>query len=59
MRQTPWFKDTQLRMLACCSEAMVMEEFNGMEEDRSVFDRYPTGKSQEHVITRDLDVIFL
>jgi hypothetical protein len=46
-------------MLACCSEAMVMEEFSGMEMDRSVFDRYPAGKSTVHMTTRDLDVIFL
>jgi quinol monooxygenase YgiN len=59
MRQTPWFKSTQVRMLACCTEAMVMEQFNGMEKDRSVFQEYPAGKSQVHLPSGSLDVSFL
>ncbi|HKY90305.1 MAG TPA: hypothetical protein VJM11_04665 [Nevskiaceae bacterium] len=59
MRATSWFQDCQRRMLECCVQAMVMEEISGMEEDRSVFDRYPAGRSTVHALTRDLDVVFL
>ena len=59
MRETAWFKDCQLRMLDCCSGAMVMEQFNGMNVDRSVFDTYPTGRSKVHMKTTSLDVVFI
>lgn len=59
MRQTPWFQDCQQRMLECCTDAMVMEEFSGMNCDRSVFDQYPAGSSQVHAKTKTLDVIFV
>src|SRR5690606_27445413 len=59
MRQQPWFKDTQLRMLECCTQPMVMEQLSGMDHDRSVFDLYPAGSSQVHMKTKTLDVIFL
>lgn len=58
MRQTDWYIDTQRRMLECSSEAMVMEQFSGMEVDRSVFDQYPEGSSQVHAKTQKLDVVF-
>lgn len=59
MRQEPWYKDTQQRMLECSSEAMVMEQVSGMNVDRSVFDLYPAGSSQVHMKTKSLDVVFL
>jgi quinol monooxygenase YgiN len=59
MRQTDWYKDTQQRMLECSSEAMVMEQFSGMNVDRSVFEQYPAGSSQVHMKTKTLDVTFL
>lgn len=58
MRQTAWYKDTQQRMLECSSHPMIMEQFSGMNVDRSVFDRYPAGSSQVHMKTKTLDVIF-
>jgi quinol monooxygenase YgiN len=59
MRQEPWYKDTQQRMLECSSEAMIMEQISGMNCDRSVFDQYPAGSSQVHMKTKSLDVVFL
>ena len=59
MRQTEWFKDCQQRMLECCTDAMIMEQFNGMNVDRSVYDQYPAGSSQVHMKTITLDVIFI
>jgi hypothetical protein len=59
MRQTDWYKDTQQRMLECSSDAMVMEQFSGMNVDRSVFEQYPAGSSQVHMKTKTLDVTFL
>jgi quinol monooxygenase YgiN len=59
MRETPWFKDCQLRMLECCTGEMVMEQFHGMENDRKVFDTYPVGSSKVHMKTKSLDVVFV
>ena len=59
MRQTPWFIDTQRRMLECCDGAMVMEQIAGMDHDRSVFERHPAGSSQVHTKTTTLDVVFV
>jgi quinol monooxygenase YgiN len=59
VRQMPWFADTQRRMLACCTEPMVMEQLSGMNIDRSVFDQYPAGSSHVHQKTSNLDVIFI
>lgn len=59
MRATEWFKDCQLRMLACCTGTMIMENIAGMEESRRVFDIQPAGSSQVHMKTNSLDVIFL
>jgi quinol monooxygenase YgiN len=59
MRQTPWFQDAQHRMLDCCTEPMTMEQFSGMDHDRTVFDRYPVGSSQVHMKTKSLEVQFL
>jgi quinol monooxygenase YgiN len=59
MRETPWFMDCQKRMLDCCSEPMTMEQFSGMDHDREVFSRYPTGSSPVHTKTKSLDVVFL
>ena len=58
MRQTDWFQDTQARMLECCTGPMIMEQYSGMNRDRSVFDQYPAGSSQVHAKTKTLDVIF-
>lgn len=58
MRQTDWYKDTQQRMLACSSEAMVMEQLSGMACDRGVVDHYIVGSSQLHMKTKTLDVVF-
>jgi quinol monooxygenase YgiN len=59
LRETPEFRDCTVRMLECCTEPMTMEQFSGMNKDRSVFDLYPRGSSQVHLPTRDLEVIFL
>ncbi|WP_340317937.1 putative quinol monooxygenase [Rhizorhabdus argentea] len=59
MRQTDWYKDTQQRMLECSTGSMIMEQFSGMNVDRSVFDEYPAGSSQVHMKTHTLDVVFL
>lgn len=59
MRQTDWFRDTQQRMLDCCTSAMIIEQFSGMDVDRSVFDQYPAGSSQVHMKTKTLDVVFV
>ena len=48
-----------MHMLDCCTGAMVMEQFNGMDVDRSVFDVYPTGSSKIHMKTTSLDVVFV
>ena len=59
MRRQPSYIETQRRMLECSTEAMRMEQFSGMNRDRSVFDIYPAGSSQVHAKTKTLDVIFL
>ena len=59
LRLTPEFQDATTRMLACCTGSMTMEEFAGMKKDRSVFDLYPAGKSEVHLSSGTLDVIFL
>lgn len=59
LRLTPEFRDFTQRMLACCSAPMTMEEFSGMKHDRSVFARYPAGRSRVHLPAGALDVVFL
>ncbi len=59
MRATDWFMETQMRMLDCCTQAMVMEQISGMDHDRDVFERYPKGSSQVHTKTKSLDVVFV
>jgi quinol monooxygenase YgiN len=59
LRETPEFQDITVRMLACCSEPMVMEEFSGMKVGREVFDLYPPGRSSVHLPSGPLDVQFL
>lgn len=59
LRVTSQFRDITTRMLSCCTGAMTMEEFAGMKQDRSVFDLYPPGRSQVHLPSGSLDVVFL
>ena len=58
MRATEWFKDCQMRMLACCTDTMIMENIAGMDEVRTIFDIQPAGSSKVHMKTKSLDVIF-
>lgn len=58
LRETDWFRDCQQRMLEC-STAATFEQFNGMNCDRSVFDRFPAGVSQVHMKTSTLEKIVL
>ena len=48
LRQDPNFKRLTAALLDYCDAPNVMEQFSGMEIDRSVFDIYPAGKSAVH-----------
>ena len=58
MRATEWFKECQLRMLACCTDTMIMENIAGMDEVRTIFELQPAGSSKVHMKTNTLDVVF-
>lgn len=48
LRNDAEWQRLSVRMLECCSEPMVFEQFSGMKVDRSVFDQYPAGASTVH-----------
>ncbi len=48
VRADPGFVDLVGRLLDCCSKPMVMEVFNAMNSDRSIFTLHPAGKSTVH-----------
>ena len=59
LRATPEFQAFNQAMLDCSVGPMVMEQYNGMHKDRSVFDIYPAGRSVAHRAGREHEVIFL
>lgn len=48
LRATDEFKRLTAALLDCCNGPMTMEQYSGMEIDRSVFDIYPAGGSAVH-----------
>ena len=58
LRATPEFRRFNADLLDCCVGPMLMEQFSGMEKDRSVFDIYPAGHSQMHSHGKVHEVIF-
>jgi len=48
LRATKEFQAYNQQMMDCASEPVVMEQFSGMNADRSVFTIYPVGASQVH-----------
>jgi len=52
-----WARDNT-GLLDCCVGPVVMEQFSGMNKDRSVFDIYPAGSSQIHTPGKVHEVVF-
>lgn len=48
LRANPDFQRLVAALLNCCDAPNVMEQFSGMDIDRSVFDIYPKGDSSVH-----------
>lgn len=48
LRQVPEFQDNNRKLLECCTEPVLMEQFSGMHTDRSIFDAFPVGSSAVH-----------
>lgn len=48
LRKSDNFQQLVAQMLDCCSETVTIDQFSGMEIDRSVFDRHPQGPSTAH-----------
>lgn len=46
---TKEFQTFNQRMTDCASEPVIMEQFSGMNADRSIFASYPAGDSQVHL----------
>lgn len=48
LRGVPEFQENNRKLLDCCTEPVIMEQFSGMNKDRSIFDAFPAGKSSVH-----------
>lgn len=59
LRATEEFQRCNQRMMDCCVEPVIMEQFSGAEKDRSIFDQYPPGSSQVHKPGEKQKFIFL
>ncbi|HKR47777.1 MAG TPA: hypothetical protein VJU59_50300 [Paraburkholderia sp.] len=59
VRATPDFKAAVGAMLACCTAPMTMELFSGMDGPRDVFELYPSGPSQVHPSSGNINVKFI
>lgn len=59
LRLQPEFQKFNQTMLDCCSGPLIMEQYSGMNKDRSVFDIYPTGSSKVHKAGKVQEVVFL
>lgn len=58
LREVPEFKRLTAALLDYCDAPNVMEQYSGMDIDRSVFDIYPAGTSSVHKAGRQ-HTIFL
>ena len=59
LRAEEWYQRCNQKMMDCCMETVVMEQYSGMDKDRSVFDQYPAGASQVHKPGQKQKFIFL
>jgi len=59
LRATSEFQRLNAAMLDCCNGPLVMEQFHGLETDRSVFEIYPAGSSAVHLPGKTQEVVFL
>ncbi len=57
LRQSDIFQETVRTLLSLCDRPMEFQLLRGMENDRSVFDRYPAGPSQVHPKAGDIGVL--
>jgi quinol monooxygenase YgiN len=48
LRADPDFKRLTAALLDCCDAPNIMEQYSGMNIDRSIFDAYPAGESSVH-----------
>lgn len=48
LRGVPEFQEYNRKLLDCCTEPVQMEQFSGMNRDRSIFDAFPVGASSVH-----------
>lgn len=48
LRLVPEFQEFNRKLLDCCTEPVIMEQFSGMDRDRSIFDAFPAGVSSAH-----------
>lgn len=58
LRANPDYKTLTAGLLDCCNGPMVMEQYSGLETDRSVFDAYPAGSSVVHQAGNAHEVVF-
>ena len=58
LRAEPEFKRLVSALTECCDKPMSIEQFSGMEIDRSIFEIYPAGPSTVHQAGDAQDVIF-
>ena len=58
LREDPDFKRLTAKLLDYCDAPNIMEQYSGMNKDRSVFDIYPKGESSVHKAGRQ-HTIFL
>lgn len=59
LRRTEEFQRLNSAMIDCCDGPLIMEQFNGVLKDRSVFDIYPAGRSDAHRPGSNNPVVFL
>lgn len=59
VRADPGFVDLVTKLLDCCSKPMVMEVFNAMNSDGSIFTLHPVGDSTVHPKMGEIGAVFV
>lgn len=59
VRADPFFQKRVGELIDCCSAPMQLTILSGMRSDRSVFDLYPTGRSEFHPTTDKNTTVFV
>ena len=59
LRAVPEFQAYNRQLMDCCTGPVIMEQYSGMNCDRSIFDAHPPGKSKVHATGENYGIIFL